>query len=64
MSVYERADVEYKGTAEVTGLERSVRRALVDTRGSRSVLVVSERHAWRILAAYRKEGVAASKAPK
>ena len=57
MSVYERTDVEHKGTDEVTDLERSVGGALVDTRGGGGSC--GERHAWRILAAYRKEGAAA-----
>ena len=35
MSVYERIDVEHKGTDKVTDLERSAGGALVDTRGSR-----------------------------
>jgi len=33
MSVYERTDVEYKGTGEVTGLEGGVREPMVDGRG-------------------------------
>jgi hypothetical protein len=58
MSVHERTDVEHKGTDKVTGLERGIGAALVNARDCRS--------SWgkrapgvRLLAAYRKEGVAA-----
>ena len=58
MSVHERTDIERKGTEQVTGVN-GVMSGQWCMREAAQVLGVSERHGWRLLAAYRKEGAAA-----
>ena len=58
MSVYERTDVDDQGTDEDTGAERSDR-GQGECGPVAKLMGVSERHTWRLLAAYREEGAAA-----
>ena len=58
MSVYERTDVDDQRAIEDTGIERVIE-GKVTVVQSAKLMGVSERHAWRLLAAYREEGAAA-----
>ena len=58
MSVYERTDVDYQGAIKDTVLN-GVMEGKVRVAKASGLMGVSERHGWRLLAAYRKEGPAA-----
>ena len=59
MSVYERTDVDYQGAIKDTAVLNGVMEGKVTVAKASGLMGVSERHGWRLLAAYREEGPAA-----
>ena len=57
MSVYERTDVDHQEQLRIAVLN-GVMEGKVSVAEAARLMGVSERHAWRLLRAYRKEGVA------
>jgi hypothetical protein len=58
VSVYERTDIDYERADKIVHHECGVGTAVERQGGGTQLLGVSERHTWRILAAYREEGAA------
>ena len=58
MSVHERTDVEHERASRIQVLNKMIGKE-VPVADAAGLMGVSERHAWRLLAAYREEGAAA-----